>query len=406
VRVRQSPKLAGVSYDVRGPVLDEAERLAAAGADILRLNIGNPAAFGFAAPAEITEGIRAGLATAHGYGPSRGLPEACEAVARYHRGRGVADAAADRVWLGNGVSELIAMTLQALLADGDEVLVPAPDYPLWTATVTLCGGRPVHYRCDEGSGWLPDLADVRTKVTARTRALVVINPNNPTGAVYPVETVAGLAGVAREHGLLLLSDEIYDQILYDGAVHHPTAALAPDLLCLSYGGLSKAYLVAGYRAGWVLASGPTRAAREYLDGLTVLANLRLCPNMAGQLAIPPALDRCRDVAGLVLPGGRLHEQRDVAWRLLTGIPGVSCVRPQGALYAFPRLDPAVYPVDDDEALVLRFLREERVLLVPGRGFNWPRPDHLRVVTLPPAGQLADALGRLAAFLARVRAAAA
>jgi alanine-synthesizing transaminase len=406
VRLRQSPKLAGVSYDVRGPVLEEADRLARTGEDILRLNIGNPAAFGFPAPREITEEITARVATAHGYGPSRGIDEAREAVARYHRSRGVADVDADRVWLGNGVSELIAMTLQALLADGDEVLLPAPDYPLWTAMVTLCGGRPVHYTCDESNGWLPDPDDVRAKLTARSRALVVINPNNPTGAVYPRRLLADLAEVARRHRLLLLSDEIYDQIVYDGVAHHPTATAAPDLLCLTFNGLSKAYLVAGYRAGWVVASGPTRDAGNYLEGLTILANMRLCPNMAGQLAIVPALDRSRDVGSLVLPGGRLREQRDVAWGMLEEIPGVSCVRPQGALYAFPRLDPAVYPISDDEDLVLRFLREERVLLVPGRGFNWPRPDHVRVVTLPPADQLAAALGRFAAFLARERAAAA
>ena len=404
MRIRQSPKLAGVTYDVRGPVLEEAERLAAAGEEIIRLNVGNPAEFGFAAPVDVVEGISERLAVSHGYGPSKGLPQAREAVARYHQGRGLTDVTPDRVWLGNGVSELIAMTLQALVADGDEVLVPAPDYPLWTAVVTLCGGRPVHYRCDEASGWLPDIDDVRAKVTPRTKALVVINPNNPTGTVYPANVLEELVGVAREHRLLVFSDEIYDQILYDDAVHVPTATVAPDLLCLTFNGLSKAYLVAGYRAGWVVASGPTAHAQEYLEGLTILANLRLCPNMAGQLAIAPALDRSRDINGLVLPGGRLREQRDVAWQALNDIPGVSCVKPQGALYAFPRLDPDYYAVEDDEDLALRLLREERVLLVPGRGFNWPTPDHLRVVTLPAVDDLRDALGRLADFLGRERAA--
>ncbi len=401
--LRQSPKLAGVTYDVRGPVLDEAERLTAAGERIIHLNIGNPAAFGFRAPPAIVEEITSRVAHAHGYGPSRGLPEARDAVARYHYGRGLADVTADRVWLGNGVSELIAMTLQALLADGDEVLLPAPDYPLWTAMVTLCGGRPVHYRCDEATGWLPDPDDVRAKVSERTRALVIINPNNPTGAVYPPQVLTELLEVARAHELLVLSDEIYDQITYDGVRHTPTASLAPDLLCLTFNGLSKGYLVAGYRAGWVVASGPTTGAEDYLQGLTVLANMRLCPNMAGQLAVAPALDRSRDVDALVLPEGRLAAQRDLAWRMLNEIPGVSCVKPQGALYAFPYLDPDVYPVTDDEDLALRLLREERVLLVPGRGFNWPDPDHLRVVTLPAVDELAEALGRLAEFLDRQRA---
>ncbi|MQA16066.1 MAG: aminotransferase class I/II-fold pyridoxal phosphate-dependent enzyme [Pseudonocardiaceae bacterium] len=400
MQVTQSSKLSGVAYDVRGPVLDEAMRLEQEGHRILRLNIGNPAPFGFEAPDEIVRDMVRQLPTAQGYSDSRGIVPARRAIVQYHEAKGLEGIDVDDVWLGNGVSELITMACQALLEDGDEVLVPAPDYPLWSAVVSLCGGRAVHYVCDEGAGWLPDPADIESKITSRTRALVVINPNNPTGAVYPAEVVGALADIARRRGLVLLSDEIYDQILYDGAEHVATAAVAPDVLCVTFNGLSKAYRVAGFRAGWMVVSGPTQHAGSYLEGLSILANMRLCPNVPAQHGIQAALGGPRDVRDLVLPGGRLVEQRDTAYRTLNDIPGVSCVKARGALYAFPRLDPAVHPIDDDERFVLELLRAEHVMLVHGRGFNWPRPDHLRIVTLPHAEELAAAIGRLGSFLER------
>jgi len=312
--------------------------------------------------------------------------------------RGVDGIDVDDVWLGNGVSELITMSLQAMLDNGDEVLIPAPDYPLWTAITTLCGGRAVHYLCDEQSDWLPDVADLAAKITDRTKAIVVINPNNPTGAVYPREVLEPIVDLAREHGLLLLADEIYDQILYDDAEHFALGALAPDVLCVTFNGLSKAYRVAGYRAGWAVVSGPREHARSFLEGLTLLANMRLCPNVPAQHGIQAALGGPRDISDLVLPGGRLHEQRDHAHRLLNEIPGVSCTLPKGALYVFPRLDPAVHPIDDDERFVVEFLRSEHVMIGHGTGFNWAQPDHVRIVTLPAVDDLTDALSRLARFL--------
>jgi alanine-synthesizing transaminase len=398
MEVRQSDKLAGVAYDVRGPVLAEAMRLEAEGHRILRLNIGNPAPFGFDAPDEIVADMARTLATAQGYSESKGILSARRAVVQYHQGKGVDGIDVEDVWLGNGVSELITMTLQALLNDGDEVLIPAPDYPLWTAITTLCGGRPVHYLCDEAADWLPALDDLESKITDRTKALVVINPNNPTGAVYPPEVLERMVALAREHGLLLLADEIYDQILYDGVEHRALASLAPDLVCVTFNGLSKSYRVAGYRAGWAVVSGPTEHARSFLEGLTLLANMRLCPNVPAQHGIQAALGGPRDIGGLVLPGGRLHDQRDLAYRMLNDMPGVSCTKPKGALYVFPRLDPERYPIRDDQAFVLQLLREQHVLVVQGTGFNWPRPDHLRIVTLPRADDLTEAIGRIGAFL--------
>ena len=400
MEIRQSDKLAQVAYDVRGPVLAEAMRLEADGHRILRLNIGNPAPFGFDAPDEIVADMARTLATAQGYSDSKGILPARRAVVQYHQAKGVEGLDVEDVWLGNGVSELITMTLQALLNDGDEVLIPAPDYPLWTAITTLSGGRAVHYLCDEQSDWLPDLADMASKITDRTKAIVVINPNNPTGAVYPREVLEQIVDLAREHGLLLLADEIYDQILYDGAEHVALASLAPDLLCLTYNGLSKAYRVAGYRAGWVVVSGPREHARSFLEGLTLLANMRLCPNVPAQHGIQAALGGPRSITELVLPGGRLHEQRDHAHRLLNEIPGVTCTKPLGALYVFPRLDPAVHPIEDDERFVVEFLHSEHVMIGHGTGFNWPRPDHVRIVTLPSVDELTDAIGRFARFLDR------
>ncbi|MCK9875098.1 pyridoxal phosphate-dependent aminotransferase [Frankia sp. Ag45/Mut15] len=395
----QSDKLADVCYDVRGPVLDEATRLEAAGARILKLNIGNPAPFGFSAPPEVLQAVMAHLADAQGYSDSKGLIAAREAVVRYHLRKGIGGINPDSVYLGNGVSEMIMMSLQALLNNGDEVLVPAPDYPLWTAVASLCGGRPVHYLCDESADWAPDLADIARKVTPRTRAIVVINPNNPTGAVYDRATLEGIIEIARRHELMLLSDEIYDRILYDDVEHLSTASLAPDLVCMTFNGLSKAYRLAGFRAGWMVLSGPRERATSYIEGLNILANMRLCANVPGQYAVVAALTEDGGAGDLVLPGGRLREQRDTVIRLLSAIPGVTCVPPRGALYAFPRLDPDVYPIDDDEQFVFDLLAAENILLVQGSGFNWPRPDHVRIVTLPSVADLTDAVGRIDRFLA-------
>jgi alanine-synthesizing transaminase len=402
MEVTQSAKLANVCYDIRGPVLQEAKRMEADGHHILKLNIGNPAPFGFEAPEEILQDVILNLPSAHGYGDSKGLLSARRAVVQYYQAGGVGDIDIEDVYLGNGASELIVMSMQALLDNGDEVLIPAPDYPLWTAAVSLCGGRALHYLCDESAGWLPDLDDLAEKITSRTKALVIINPNNPTGAVYPREMLESLVELARRHNLVVFSDEIYDKILYDGAEHVTVASLAPDLLCLTFNGLSKAYRVAGFRTGWMLVSGPTQHARSYIEGLDILANMRLCPNVPTQYAVRTALDGYQSINDLVLPSGRLVDQRNTAWRLLNEIPGVSCVKPKGALYAFPRLDPEVHPIRDDERFVLDLLRQERLLVVQGTGFNWPAPDHFRVVTLPRVTDLEEAIGRIGRFLSTYR----
>jgi len=365
---------------------------------ILKLNIGNPAPFGFEAPDEILQAVTRNLATAQGYSESKGLYSARTAVEQYYQLKGLDGVGVDDIYLGNGVSELISMTLQALLNDGDEVLIPAPDYPLWTATTSLCGGKAVHYRCDESADWLPDLADLASKVSDRTKALVVINPNNPTGAVYPREVLEALVEFARQHDLVVLSDEIYDKILYDGTEHTVLATLAPDVFCLTFSGLSKSYRVAGFRAGWVVVSGPKEHAQSYISGLSVLANMRLCPNVPSQHAIQTALGGYQSINELILPGGRLLAQRDLAWEMLNAIPGVSCTKPKGALYVFPRLDPTVYPIADDEKMALDLLRSEKILVTHGRGFNWPSPDHLRIVTLPGVEVLEDAITRFGNFL--------
>jgi len=398
MQVSQSRKLANVCYDIRGPVLEHAKRLEEEGHHILKLNIGNPAPFGFDAPDEILQDVIRGLPTAQGYCDAKGLLPARRAVVQYHQAKGIPGIDVADVYLGNGVSELIVMAMQAMLDDGDEVLIPAPDYPLWTAAVSLAGGTPVHYLCDESADWFPDLDDVAAKIGPRTKALVVINPNNPTGAVYSRQVLDGIVELARRHELVLLSDEIYDKILYDDTEHVATAALAPDLLCLTFNGLSKAYRVAGFRSGWMVVSGPRQNARDYVEGLDILANMRLCANVPAQHAIQTALGGRQSIHDLVLPGGRLHDQRERAWKLLSDIPGVSCVKPRGALYVFPRLDPAVYPIHDDEKFVLDLLLQEHLLLVQGTGFNWPRPDHLRIVTLPHVDDLEAAIGRFAHFL--------
>ncbi len=396
--VHQSTKLAHVCYDIRGPVMAESQRLEQEGEQILRLNIGNPAPFGFTAAEEVLAEVRSALTQSQGYCDSQGLPAAREAIAEHHLNLGVPDIGPQNIFLGNGVSELIVMALQALINDGDEVLIPAPDYPLWTAAVTLAGGKPVHYRCSENDDWQPDLADLESKVSARSRAIVIINPNNPTGSVYGADSLKGIVKLARENNLILFSDEIYDKILYDDAVHIPTASLAHDVLCLTFNGLSKAYRLAGFRSGWLVISGPIEQAQNYLEGLTVLANMRLCANVPAQHAVAVALSGKFGPEDLILPGGRLREQRDTALRLLAEIPGVSCVAPRGALYLFPRLDPEVYSVEDDRQLILELLREKHLLLVQGTGFNWPDHDHFRIVTLPPVNQLEEAMKRLSDFL--------
>ncbi|MFG3050382.1 pyridoxal phosphate-dependent aminotransferase [Kitasatospora sp. NPDC048239] len=398
MQVIQSSKLANVCYDIRGPVLDEAMRLEEQGHRILKLNTGNPAVFGFEAPPEILQDILRNLASAHGYGDSKGLLSARRAVVMHYEDRGLHGLTVEDVFLGNGVSELIQLAMTALLDDGDEVLVPAPDYPLWTASVSLAGGTAVHYRCDEQSEWYPDLADIESKVTDRTRAIVVINPNNPTGAVYPREVLEGIVEIARRHKLVVYADEIYDKILYDDAEHIPLATLAPDLFCVTFNGLSKAYRVAGFRSGWMVLSGDRQRAGSYIEGLTVLASMRLCANMPAQHAVAAALGGRQSIKDLVLPGGRLLESRDAAYRLLNEIPGVSCVKPKGALYAFPRLDPKIYKIKDDAQMVLDLLRSQRILLVQGTGFNWPEPDHFRLVTLPRAEEITDAVTRIGDFL--------
>ncbi|MFG2846102.1 pyridoxal phosphate-dependent aminotransferase [Kitasatospora sp. NPDC048296] len=399
MQVIQSTKLANVCYDIRGPVLDEAMRLEEQGHRILKLNTGNPATFGFEAPPEILQDILRNLSNAHGYGDSKGLLSARRAVVMHYEDRGLHGLSVDDVFLGNGVSELIQLAMTALLDDGDEVLVPAPDYPLWTASVSLAGGTAVHYRCDEQAEWYPDLADIEAKVTDRTRAIVVINPNNPTGAVYPREVLEGIVEIARRHQLVVYADEIYDKILYDDAEHVPLATLAPDLFCVTFNGLSKAYRVAGFRSGWMVLSGDRNRAHSYVEGLTVLASMRLCANMPAQHAVAAALGGRQSIRDLVLPGGRLLASRDAAYRLLNDIPGVSCVKPKGALYAFPRLDPKVYKIKDDAQMVLDLLRSQRILLVQGTGFNWPEPDHFRLVTLPRPEEITDAVTRIGDFLA-------
>jgi alanine-synthesizing transaminase len=396
--VPQASRLQDVRYDIRGPVLRRARQLEAEGHEIVKLNIGNPAPFGLYAPDDVMREVTASIGGAQGYSDARGIYPARLAVAESFGRKGVSGVGPDDVFLGNGVSELIVMALQALLDTGDEVLVPSPDYPLWTGAVGLCSGRAVHYRCDESAGWAPDLDHVASQISDRTRALVIINPNNPTGAVYSPDTLLGLLDLARQHGLLVLSDEIYDQILYDGATHQCAAALAPDLLVLTLGGLSKTYRLAGFRSGWLVVSGPRQDAGEYLEGLELLANMRMCPNVPAQHAVAPALRGEHSIAHLLQPGGRLREQRDLAWQQMNEIPGVDCVKPAGALYLVPRLDPDVYKISDDERMVIDLLEQQHLLVTHGTGFNLPTTDHLRLVFLAPVDVLEDAIGRLATFL--------
>lgn len=400
--ILKSSKLANVCYDIRGPVLDRAKQMEEDGHYIIKLNIGNPASFGFDAPEEILQDVIHNLSDASGYCDSKGLFAARKAIMHYSQEKHIRDVQMEDIYIGNGVSELIVMAMQALLDSGDEVLIPAPDYPLWTAAVVLAGGTARHYVCDEQSGWLPDLDDIRAKVTANTRAIVIINPNNPTGALYPDELLREIIEIARQHQLIIYADEVYDKVLYDGATHTSIASLADDVLFVTLNGLSKNYRAAGFRSGWAIVSGRKHHAQDYIAGLTMLASMRLCANVPAQFGIQTALGGYQSINDLVLPTGRLMRQRDLAWKLLTDIPGVTCFKPQAAMYLFPRLDPKMYPIDDDQKFVLDLLVEEKVLLVQGSGFNWPHPDHLRVVFLPNSDDLTEAMGRIARFLEHYR----
>jgi len=400
--ILKSAKLANVCYDIRGPVLARARQMEDEGQRITKLNIGNPATFGFMAPDEMVQDVIHNLPDASGYCDAKGLFAARKAVMHYTQQKNIRGVQIEDIYIGNGVSELIVMTLQGLLNNGDEVLIPAPDYPLWTAAVSVSGGVPRHYLCDEQAGWLPDLADLRGKISPNTRAIVVINPNNPTGALYPDELLREIVEIARQHQLILYADEIYDKVLYDDARHTSIGSLADDVLCLTFNGLSKNYRACGYRAGWVVVSGEKSHAQDYIEGLTILASMRLCANVPAQHAIQTALGGYQSIEDLVLPTGRLGKQRDLAYQLIADLPGVGCVKPQAALYLFPRLDPKLYPIADDQQFVLDFLLEEKVLLVQGSGFNWPQPDHLRIVFLPHEDDLIEAIGRLGRFLERYR----
>jgi alanine-synthesizing transaminase len=401
-QIRKSHKLDEVCYDIRGPVMKEATRLEEEGHRVLKLNIGNPAPWGFEAPEEILRDVIHNLPMSQGYCESKGLYSARKAVMQYCQQLNIAGVEVDDIYIGNGVSELVVMGLQGLLDNGDEVLVPAPDYPLWTAAVNLCGGKAVHYRCDEQADWQPDLDDIRKQISARTKAIVVINPNNPTGAVYSEEVLLGILEIARSRDLVVFADEIYDKILYDEASHVPMAALAEDLLIVTMNGLSKSYRVAGFRTGWMVVSGAKHRATDYLEGLDILANMRLCPNVPTQHAVQTALGGYQSINDYIVPGGRLYDQRSYAYERLEAIPGISCVKPQGALYLFPKLDTGRFNIRNDEQFALDLLRQEKVLVVQGSGFNWPEPDHFRIVFLPHHEALDDAMDRLERFLHNYR----
>ncbi|MBU3550026.1 aminotransferase class I/II-fold pyridoxal phosphate-dependent enzyme [Polynucleobacter sp. MWH-Berg-3C6] len=400
--ILKSKKLDNVCYDIRGPVLELAQRMEEEGHKIIKLNIGNVGVFGFDPPEEIQLDMIRNLSNASAYSDSKGIFAARKAIMQYCQEKGIQGVALDDVYTGNGVSELIVLSMNALLNDGDEVLVPAPDYPLWTAAVSLSSGTPVHYLCDESKDWAPDLNDLRKKITPRTKAIVVINPNNPTGAIYSKEVLLEMVKIAREHGLILFADEIYDKMLYDAEKHISLASLSTDVVTITFNGLSKNYRSCGYRAGWMVVSGDKEMVRDYIEGLNMLASMRLCANVPGQYAIQTALGGYQSIDDLVGEGGRLAKQRDLAWKLITDIPGVTCVKPKSALYLFPKLDPEVYPIKDDQQFVADLLKEEKVLLVQGSGFNWGKPDHFRVVFLPHEDVLTEAIGRLARFLERYR----
>ena len=398
----KSNKLANVCYDIRGPVLQRARQMEDEGQRIIKLNIGNPASFGFEVPEEIQLDVIRNMGDAGGYTDSKGLFAPRKAIMHSTQAKHIKGVTVDDIIIGNGVSELIVMAMQALVNNGDQVLVPMPDYPLWTAAVTLAGGKAQHYLCDEATGWLPDLKDIESKIMATTRGIVIINPNNPTGALYPRETLLGIIDIARRHDLVIFADEIYDKVLYDEAEHVSIASLADDVLFVTFNGLSKNYRTCGYRAGWMVISGEKAHASDYIEGLNMLASMRLCANVPGQLAIQTALGGYQSIDDLVSPTGRLCKQRDLAYDMLTAIPGVTCVKPKAALYLFPKLDSKIYPIKDDQQFILELLLEEKVLLVQGTGFNWKTPDHLRIVFLPNVDDLTEAIKRIARFLENYR----
>ncbi|MEK7347035.1 MAG: pyridoxal phosphate-dependent aminotransferase [Pseudomonadota bacterium] len=400
--IQKSAKLANVCYDIRGPIMDRARQMEEDGQKIIKLNIGNLAVFGFDSPEEIQQDMIRNLPNSAGYSDSKGIFAARKAVMHETQKQGIFGVTLDDIYLGNGASELIVMATNGLLDNGDELLLPSPDYPLWTAAASLSGGTPVHYHCDEANGWMPDLADIRAKVTPRTKGIVVINPNNPTGALYSDELLKGIVAIAREHGLVIFADEVYDKVLYDGVRHTPMASLSQDVLTLTFNSLSKSYRSCGYRAGWMIISGDKKNARDYIEGLNMLSNMRLCANVPGQWAIQTALGGHQSINELVGEGGRLRKQRDLAYELITAIPGVSCVKPHAALYMFPKLDPQIYPVKDDQDFFLQLLEETKVMLVQGTGFNWPDTDHFRIVFLPHEDDLREAIARVARFLEGAR----
>ena len=400
--VLKSAKLANVCYDIRGPIMDRARQMEEEGQKIIKLNIGNLAVFGFDAPEEIQQDMVRNLSNASGYSDSKGIFAARKAVMHETQKQHIHGVTLDDIYLGNGASELIVMATNALLDDGDELLLPAPDYPLWTAAASLSGGKPVHYLCDESQGWAPNLDDIRAKITPRTKGIVVINPNNPTGALYTDATLRAIVNMARQHGLVIFADEVYDKVLYDGVRHTAIGSLSTDVLTLTFNSLSKSYRSCGYRAGWMVVSGDKRHAKDYIEGLNMLSNMRLCPNVPGQYAVQTALGGYQSIDDLVGEGGRLRRQRDLAYELITAIPGVSCVKPVAALYMFARLDPAIYPIADDREFFLDLLNETRVMLVQGTGFNWAAPDHFRIVFLPHEDDLREAIARIARFLANYR----
>ena len=400
--IQKSAKLANVCYDIRGPIMDRARQMEEDGQKIIKLNIGNLAVFGFDAPEEIQQDMIRNLPNSAGYSDSKGIFAARKAVMHETQKQGILGVTLDDIYLGNGASELIVMATNGLLDNGDELLLPTPDYPLWTAAASLSGGTPVHYHCEEANGWMPDLDDIRAKVTPRTKGIVVINPNNPTGALYSDDLLKGIVAIAREHGLVIFADEVYDKVLYDGVKHTPLASLSQDVLTLTFNSLSKSYRSCGYRAGWMVISGDKKNARDYIEGLNMLSNMRLCANVPGQWAIQTALGGHQSINELVGEGGRLRKQRDLAYQLITAIPGVSCVKPHAALYMFPKLDPTIYPVQNDQDFFLQLLEETKVMLVQGTGFNWPDTDHFRIVFLPHEDDLREAIARVARFLQGAR----
>ena len=401
-KIQKSNKLSNVCYDIRGPIMDRARQMEEEGHKIIKLNIGNLAVFGFDAPEEIQQDMIRNLPTSAGYSDSKGIFGARKAVMHETQKQGIKGVTLDDIYLGNGASELIVMATNGLLNNGDELLLPAPDYPLWTAAVSLSGGTPVHYLCDEANGWMPDIDDIRSKITKNTKGIVVINPNNPTGALYSDELLLQIVDLARKHGLIIFADEVYDKVLYDGVKHTPIASLSEDVLTLTFNSLSKSYRSCGYRAGWLVVSGDKKPAADYIEGLNMLSNMRLCANVPGQWAIQTALGGYQSINDLVGEGGRLRKQRDLAYELITAIPGVTCVKPQAALYMFPRLDPKVYPIKDDQQFFLELLQETKVMLVQGTGFNWKTTDHFRIVFLPHEDDLREAISRIAKFLENYR----